>query len=97
MEYTDNLGLKIPASSDEYNVDDFNYNFERIDSIVGDGKEVIAAAITTKGVDTSSSDSFTTMAENILSIEVCSGAPNIIMQAEADTHIYCSSESYSPE
>jgi hypothetical protein len=31
MNTTADLGLKLPAQTDEYNVDDFNYNFELID------------------------------------------------------------------
>lgn len=40
---------------------------------VSDGKEMLAAAITGKGVETASDDSFSTMAENVINIESGSG------------------------
>ena len=33
--YTDNLNLKKPAQEDQYNVDDFNDNFDKIDDFAG--------------------------------------------------------------
>ena len=35
MEYTENYRLKKPAQTDYYDVDDFNYNADIIDGIIG--------------------------------------------------------------
>ena len=50
-------------------------NTSRIDTIES-GKELIATAITNKGVSTTSNDSFETMASNISSIQIGSSVEN---------------------
>lgn len=84
MKTTPNYGLKLPVENDFYNVDDFNDNFNSIDTAldnvdkemqsvkqsVSDGKGLIAGAVAGKGVPTSPSDPFQTMADNIGKIKV---------------------------
>lgn len=47
MRYTDNYELKKPEASDFYNVDDFNYNAEKIDSELKSHAEHISEVSTT--------------------------------------------------
>lgn len=79
MQNTTNYGLKKPDASDTYNIDDFNYNADTIDSqlknqsneinilkeSVSSGKATVATAITGKGVPTVATDTFQQMATNI--------------------------------
>ena len=61
---------------------------ERIDGVtenVTDGKQDIASAITDKGVSTSSSATFSTMAENIRAIEA--GAKNMIYNSDETIYV----------
>ena len=79
MKTTENYGLKKPESTDFYNVEDQNYNMEKIDKAiksqeteieslkksVADGKAQLATTISEGGVDTASDAAFATMAANI--------------------------------
>ena len=38
---TPNLGLIKPAPEDYYNIDIFNFNFDKIDEVVGDMEEAL--------------------------------------------------------
>ena len=51
MRETDNLKLKMPDRADNYNVEDFNSNFARIDNVIGNTKQiqVQASRFTTQG------------------------------------------------
>ena len=51
MRETDNLKLKMPDRADNYNVEDFNSNFARIDKVIGNTKQiqVQASRFTTQG------------------------------------------------
>lgn len=80
-------------------VDDVNANFQDVENSIGtlnsnvnnlfqsvsNGKEVVAEAITDKGVPTSANDSFNTMASNIRSIPSGGGSidPNFVNTADA--------------
>jgi len=88
MKLTTNYGLKKPEGTDVVNIDDFNDNADVLDAkvkiledevtetkkSVGDGKALIAAAITLKKVTTAATATFAQMAENIKNI--ISGAGN---------------------
>ena len=54
---------------------------------VSDGKEMLAVAITEKGIETASDDSFSIMAENVRQIEN-SGGSYVINTAELDSSVY---------
>lgn len=62
---------KVDDLNDE--VDNLGNNINELFQSVSDGKEVIAEAITDKGVTTSATDSFSTMANNIMNIDTSSG------------------------
>ena len=49
---------------------------------VSDGKEMLAVAITDKGVETASTDSFTTMAENVGKIESGTSFDRVIVSLD---------------
>ena len=40
MRETDNLKLKMPDRADNYNVEDFNSNFAKIDKVIGNTKQI---------------------------------------------------------
>lgn len=40
MRETDNLKLKMPDRADNYNVEDFNSNFAKIDKVIGNKKQI---------------------------------------------------------
>lgn len=76
MQTTTNLGLKKPEENDFYNVEDFNDNMDILDEkvqecfqSVSNGKKLVANAITDKGVSTSETATFATMASNIGNIK----------------------------
>lgn len=76
MQKTENYGLNKPDSTDKYNVEDFNENMEILDAkiaecfqSVSNGKQLIASAITDKGVTTSEDATFAAMASNIGNIK----------------------------
>jgi hypothetical protein len=50
MELTENLGLKKPAQTDFYNVDDFNENFEKIDTKMKELEENAGVDITPESI-----------------------------------------------
>lgn len=72
-------GLKKPAVTDPYDVQDANYNVDKLEEIldavdqemdqlfqsVSNGKSLVAGAITDKGVNTSPTDTFAVMADKI--------------------------------
>lgn len=77
MSTTTNLQLIKPDKDDFYDISVFNTNADIIDEeitelkkSVSDGKTLVANAITGKGVSTSASATFQTMATNINSIKV---------------------------
>ena len=51
MRQTDNLKLKMPDRADNYNVEDFNGNFAKIDKAIGNIRQiqVMASRFTTQG------------------------------------------------
>ena len=51
MRETDNLKLKMPDRADNYNVEDFNSNFAKIDKAIGNTRQihVMASRFTTQG------------------------------------------------
>ena len=51
MRQTDNLMLKMPDRADNYNVEDFNSNFAKIDKAIGNTRQiqVLASRFTTQG------------------------------------------------
>ena len=51
MRQTDNLKLKMPDRADNYNVEDFNSNFAKIDKAIGNTRQiqVQASRFTTQG------------------------------------------------
>lgn len=74
--YTTNYNLEMPEKNEFYNVDVQNQNMQKIDTAlsevftnVSNGKQIVANAITDKGVVTSENDTFATMAQNIRNIE----------------------------
>lgn len=76
MQTTTNLGLKKPEQDDLYNIQDINDNMDILDEkvqecfqSVSDGKSLVASAITDKGVATSATDTFATMASNVSAIK----------------------------
>lgn len=76
MQTTTNLGLKKPDQDEFYDIEVQNQNMDIIDEkvqecfqSVSDGKELVADAITDKGVTTQKTDTFATMASNIASIK----------------------------
>ena len=58
-----------------YTKEEVDAELDILKSSVSDGKELIASAITGKGVQTSSNDSFQTMANNIYAIESSTNVP----------------------
>ena len=58
-----------------YTKEEVDADLDILKSSVSDGKELIASAITGKGVQTSSNDSFQTMANNIYAIESSTNVP----------------------
>lgn len=82
-EYTENYNLEKQEGNDNVDISGINNNFDIIDAEIknaqdranqafqsaSEGKQKIATAITGKGVPTSSSDTFSTMADNIEAIE----------------------------
>lgn len=44
MRETSNLKLKMPDRADNYNVEDFNSNFDKLDKVIGDNKQIQVAA-----------------------------------------------------
>ena len=51
MRETDNLKLKMPDRADNYNVEDFNSNFAKIDKAIGNTRQiqVLSSRFTTQG------------------------------------------------
>lgn len=47
MQYTENLGLKLPEATDNYNVNDMNYNSNKIEETFGTVENDIAEKNTT--------------------------------------------------
>lgn len=82
MEKTNNLDLVKPSDTDAPDINVINTNMDKIDSAykkmqddmkevfqsVSDGKELIASAITDKGILTKSDATYQTMADNIHAI-----------------------------
>lgn len=82
MEKTNNLDLVKPSDTDAPDINVINTNMDKIDSAykemqddmkevfqsVSDGKELVASAITDKGILTKSDATFQTMADNIHNI-----------------------------
>lgn len=80
----------------EVSVLDNSEAIETLKNSCGDGKALVASAITEKGVPTVATDTFETMANNILAIPTEQNTPNIIFKAINDLYIYAENESYSP-
>ena len=75
FEVTTSLGSEVEVLKDKISSLDDNIN--ELFQNVSDGKSLIATAITDKGVETSSDDSFQTMADNIGLIETNGGNINL--------------------
>ena len=54
-------------------INELEKNFAKVKKSVSDGKEVLAGAITSKGIETASADSFNTMAKNVRNIKSSGG------------------------
>lgn len=55
------------------NIEELQESLEKVFTSVSDGKELIASAITDKGVETDAKDTFATMAQNISDIQTGGG------------------------
>ena len=47
MKQTDNLALNLPEGADNYNVDDYNENFEILDAKIGELEEMMGGVSVT--------------------------------------------------
>ena len=68
-------------------INELEQSFVEAKKSVSDGKELVATAITDKGVATSSLDTFATMANNIEQIQ-SGGGSYVINTTELDSSIY---------
>lgn len=70
VDTVNKLEESVEGIDDQINelAEEFDKEIESLKISVGDGKELVAAAITDKGVETASTDSFQTMSDNIRNI-----------------------------